>query len=412
MEYENFKEKVELTIAYEEYQKLRKTCSYQFWKTFLIASLIIILFFSIALIPPDPLPIEEVVISDIFVIMVMFFLLKIRYVLFSKLDYKRFAKNKNQVEYKVYFYDKYIKLENEKMNLKINYEEIKKIKITSTDIYIIVNTKNIIPIPKHKINMNLIDYLYDRIPKTKIKKKIAIEEQQENLEKYEKVKIGLIVLFVLTIISIWASMFLILLTPQKENVPLPLTFNSYYLLPIPVLSIILGIIYRIKGLKCTKNIIAGIIVTGIILLEGSVSFLINDEIDYKNITTYRDAIGITLPSQGKYYKINWDESYLLNHKSNYIIFTNPKEEKAFFEELQNSKNWLTKKEISTNIENLLTPATCESVNQECYYSIYIKELNTHNTLPVQNGVYHIYAMTYSKDKSYLDIEEYIYNYKE
>ena len=416
MEYENFKEKVELTITYEEYKKLRKTCNYQFWKTFLIASLIIILFFSIALIPPNPLPIEEVVISDIFVIMVMFFLLKIRYVLFSKLDYKRFAKNKNQVEYKVYFYDKYIKLENEKMNLKINYEEIKKIKITSTDIYIIVNTKNIIPIPKHKINMNLIDYLYDRIPKTKIKKKIAIEEQQENLEKYEKVKIGLIVLFVLTIISIWASMFLILLTPQKENVPLPLTFNytyvAYYLLPIPVLSIILGIIYRIKGLKCAKNIIAGIIVTGIILLEGSVSFLINDEIDYKNITTYRDVIGITLPSQGKYYKINWDESYLLNHKSNYIIFTNPKEEKAFFEELQNSKNWLTKKEISTNIENLLTPATCESVNQECYYSIYIKELNTHNTLPVQNGVYHIYAMTYSRDKSYLDIEEYIYNYKE
>lgn len=416
MEYENFKEKVELTITYEEYQKLRKTCNYQFWKIFLIASLIIILFFSIALIPPDPLPIEEVVISDIFVIMVMFFLLKIRYVLFSKLDYKRFAKNKNQVEYKVYFYDKYIKLENEKMNLKINYEELKKIKITSTDIYIIVNTKSIIPIPKHKINMNLIDYLYDRIPKTKIKKKIAIEEQQENLEKYEKVKIGLIVLFVLTIISIWASMFLILLTPQKENVPLPLTFNytyvAYYLLPIPVLSIILGIIYRIKGLKCTKNIIAGIIVTGIILLEGSVSFLINDEIDYKNITTYRDVIGITLPSQGKYYKINWDESYLLNHKSNYIIFTNPKEEKAFFEELQNSKNWLTKKEISTNIENLLTPATCESVNQECYYSIYIKELNTHNTLPVQNGVYHIYAMTYSRDKSYLDIEEYIYNYKE
>ncbi len=416
MEYENFKEKVELTITYEEYKKLRKTCNYQFWKTFLIASLIIILFFSIALIPPVPLPIEEVVISDIFVIVVMFFLLKIRYVLFSKLDYKRFAKNKNQVEYKVYFYDKYIKLENEKMNLKISYEEIKKIKITNTDIYIIVNTKNIIPIPKHKINMNLIDYLYDRIPKTKIKKKIAIEEQQENLEKYEKVKIGLIVLFVLTIISIWASMLLILLTTQKENVPLPLTFNytyvAYYLLPIPVLSIILGIIYRIKGLKCTKNIIAGIIVTGIILLEGSVSFLINDEIDYKHITTYQDVIGITLPSQGKYYKINWDESYLLNHKSNYIIFTNPKEEKAFFEELQNSENWLTKKEISTNIENLLTPATCKSVNQECYYSIYIKELNTHNTLPVQNGVYHIYAMTYSRDKSYLDIEEYIYNYKE
>ena len=95
MEYENFKEKVELTIAYEEYQELKKVCNYKFWKTFIIAALIIILFFSIALIPPDPLPIEEVVISDIFVIMVMFFLLKIRYVLFSKLNYKRFAKNKN-----------------------------------------------------------------------------------------------------------------------------------------------------------------------------------------------------------------------------------------------------------------------------------------------------------------------------
>lgn len=416
MEYENFKEKVELTITYEEYQKLRKTCNYRFWKTFLITVLIIILFFSLALIPPDPLPIEEVIISDIFVIIVMFFLLKIRYVLFSKLDYKKFAKNKNQVEYKVYFHDKYIKIENEKINLKINYEEIKKIKITNTHIYIIVNTKNIIPIPKYKINTNLIDYLYDRIPKTKIKKKMVIEEQTENLEKYTKVKIALIILFILTIISIWASILLILLTVQKENVPLFLTFNytyvAYYVLPIPILSIILGVVYRIKGLKCTKNIIAGIIVTGIILLESSISFLISDEIDYKNVNSYEEVIGIILPSEGKYYKINWDESYLLNHKSSYIIFTNQKEEKAFFEELKNSKNWLTKKEVSTNLENLLTPATCESVKQECYYSLYIKELNTHNTLPVQNGVYHIYAMAYSRDKSYLNIGEYIYNYKE
>ena len=416
MEYENFKEKVELTITYEEYQKLRKTCNYRFWKTFLITVLIIILFFSLALIPPDLLPIEEVIISDIFVIIVMFFLLKIRYVLFSKLDYKKFAKNKNQVEYKVYFHDKYIKIENEKINLKINYEEIKKIKITNTHIYIIVNTKNIIPIPKYKINTNLIDYLYDRIPKTKIKKKMVIEEQTENLEKYTKVKIALIILFILTIISIWASILLILLTVQKENVPLFLTFNytyvAYYVLPIPILSIILGVVYRIKGLKCTKNIIAGIIVTGIILLESSISFLISDEIDYKNVNSYEEVIGIILPSEGKYYKINWDESYLLNHKSSYIIFTNQKEEKAFFEELKNSKNWLTKKEVSTNLENLLTPATCESVKQECYYSLYIKELNTHNTLPVQNGVYHIYAMAYSRDKSYLNIGEYIYNYKE
>lgn len=416
MDYENFKEKVELTITYEEYQELKKVCNYKFWKTFIIAALIIILFFSLALIPPDPLPIEDVIISDIFVIVMMFFILKIKDVLFSRYDYNKWIKNKDRTEYRLYFYDKYIKVESEKIQLKIAYEEIKKVKITKTHLYIIVNAKNIIPIPNQKINMNLIDYLDDRIPKTKIKQKINLEKQTENLEKYTSVKIGLIILFILTILSIWASMILILLIAQKENVPLFLTFNytwvAYYVLPIPILSIILGIIYRIKGLKCTKNIVAGIIVTGIILLEVSVSFLINNEIDYKNINSYQEMIGVKLPTKGEYYKVDWDESYLLDHSSNYIIFTNPTEEKAFLEELKNSNLWLTKNELNTNLENLITPATCESVKQECYYSLYIKELNTHNTLPVQNGVYHIYAMAYSSDKSYLDIEEYIYNYKE
>lgn len=56
----------------------------------------------------------------------------------------------------------------------------------------------------------------------------------------------------------------------------------WFWLPIPILSIVLGIKYKIEGLKCTKNIVSGFIVGLIFLCSGSFSFIFKDLNDYTN----------------------------------------------------------------------------------------------------------------------------------
>ena len=414
MNNENYKEKIDLKITYDEYQTIRKECNYKFWKTFFIGTIIIILFFSLTLIPPDPVPIDEVIIVDIFVIVILFFILKVKDCLFLRYDYNSLAKYKDKLEYNIIFYDKYIKIESENTSLKIDYKQIKKIKLTSTHLYIIINIKEIIPIPKYKINNNLISFLN----KKQISKITRKEEQIDNnqvTKSYEGVRIFLIILFILTILSLWISLALIAIVSEQRNLPNFLSLNNtwvaYFVLPIPIVSIILGIIYIKKGVKCAKNIVAGVIVGSFLLLIGLSSNLINFEVDYKTIRPYQPMIGVEIPTTGTYHQIIWDTSYLTQHISNYVIFKE-KDAKNFYQNIKNTDFWITEEQVSSKLGTLLYPVACESTDQECYYSVYLEELNAHNTLPAQTGIYHVYAMSYSPDKAYLDIEEYIYNYKE
>ena len=117
MNNEIYKEKIDLKITYDEFQTIRKECNYKFWKTFFIGTIIIILFFSLTLIPPDPIPIDEVIIVDIFVIVILFFILKVKDCLFLRHDYNNLTKYKDKLEYNITFYDKYIKVESENTSL-------------------------------------------------------------------------------------------------------------------------------------------------------------------------------------------------------------------------------------------------------------------------------------------------------
>ena len=306
MNNEIYKEKIDLKITYDEFQTIRKECNYKFWKTFFIGTIIIILFFSLTLIPPDPIPIDEVIIVDIFVIVILFFILKVKDCLFLRHDYNNLTKYKDKLEYNITFYDKYIKVESENTSLKIDYKQIKKIKLTSTHLYIIINIKEIIPIPKYKINNNLISFLN----KKQISKVTLKEEQidkNQATKSYEGVRIFLIILFILTILSLWISLALIAIVSEQRNLPNFLSLNNtwaaYFVLPIPIVSIILGIIYKKKGVKCAKNIVAGVIVGSFLLLIGLSSNLINFEVDYKTIRPYQPIIELEIPTTRTYHQI-------------------------------------------------------------------------------------------------------------
>ena len=112
----------------------------------------------------------------------------------------------------------------------------------------------------------------------------------------------MLVLFVLTIMCLWASLFTWMIINELNNIP-PIMFikNAWIIwlwLPIPILSITLGFKYKNIGYKCTKNIVAGFIIGFLLLMYGSFCLLPTYEENYNKIYEYQDIIDLELPDNG------------------------------------------------------------------------------------------------------------------
>lgn len=232
---------------------------------------------------------------------------------------------------------------------------------------------------------------------------------------FSKIKLLLVVLFILTITSLWfglgTSMFLGEIANIHSSLFTKHMWGMWFWLPIPILSIILGIKYKKRGVKCTKNIVAGFIIGILLLIYGSFSFIFNFEVDYSEIYNYEQIVGLEIPSKGVFMKQKWDESYLFEHVTNYAKFTDVKETEKFGEEIKDSKNWILKEEISSNLGIFIPKSMFLDPNDICYYLVYIEGINDYNTIPDKTGKYHVYAMMYNVRISTLAIEEYIFEYK-
>ncbi len=412
--------KVDVKITYEEYKKIQKHFNYRFWKTFIIISVVIFIFFLIVLLPPDPMPVSEMLVVDLVFIVFTFIILKIFDILFRKHRYiKLFKKDSGNIKYTLYFFDDYFEKASETKTEKFNYDKIWKLKEYDYMLYILMDKKNIIPINKEDFDYSIISLIKNKssIGNKSINNNEDIKDYLKKEKKeYTGMKIFLIILFILTILCLWISLIIDYLLMKVSNTPNVMFFNYTWggllCLPIPILSIVLGIIYKRRGLKCTKNIVAGIIITIILIQESSFSFLFNFQADYKEIDKYRDVIKVSLPENGNFTKIKWDESYLLDHISNYAIFTNSSESSKFYSDIKDSVFWITKDSINTNLNNFVPSSLiCESKKEPCYYLVYIKEIESYNKIPDESGKYHVNTMMYDPSKATLDIEEFSYEYK-
>lgn len=407
-------------VTFNEYKKLRKLFPSPYFKKIVIASIIIFAIGGVSLIPPDPLPILDVLLVN-FVLIAFFSLILIIFeLIFKKYNYKKYLKkNPNDIDYILKFYDDYLEKESENEVIKIKYNNITKIKETRENIYIFLADKKKIIIIKDKCTKEIVELVRNISSENVIikyqKKYKEFTTLDEN--KYKTVRIILIILFILSILSLWAGLFFSQFVSRLNNVPHVLWTQNmwvlYLCLPIPILSIVLGFIYVNKGVKCIKNIVCGFIIGFLLLIFGSFSSKFDYRCNYEEIYSYKNIIGVNqIPTQGEYDKIVWDSSYLQNHISHYIKFTDNEELKLFYNNISINSNWLVKEKLGTNISSLIpTSMLCEKYHK-CYYSLYIKELDEYNKYPTETGNYNIYAMLFDYNSSYLQIEEYSYDYKE
>lgn len=225
-----------------------------------------------------------------------------------------------------------------------------------------------------------------------------------------KVEKWLNVLFIFTILCIWIAMFFMWFFQVCPMQGVRVWYGAFICIPIPTLSIVLGIIYKIKGLKCTKNIVAGIVVGIIILFEG-VSYIPWDaEVSYKEIYLYEKIIGTDIPKNGKFYKIKWEDSPLLEHTSMLAKFLNKKQSDLFYSNIKNNEHWVLKDQLNFDVDGKLvdTSLFCSSDEKECYYSMYNQDLESYNAIVEENGQNHLLIMMYDPNNNSLDIEQFLY----
>lgn len=399
-------------VDYEQNLKdLKKINIRKNYMKLIIINIIIVLVFSIGLLPPDPITLGDYIITCLFFIINIFLIFNIVESIQTTILYK-----KKNLNCKLVFTDNTLeKITNEETRI-INYGSIDKIKELVDSILIIVDRDTIFKIKKELLSDEEIEFIKEIDINKKILLKKNVKLLKSDDKKFKKIKLLMLILFICTIITLWIAFFTVLLITSINDGNMNNTFENmwimYLFLPIPLLSIILGIKYKRVGIKCKKNIVAGFIIAILLIIYGSFTNI------YKTIDTgepfnreeYEKFIRTDLPKNGVFQRIEWNSSYLENHISNFIDFENNEELRNFNEFIKNSDEWNLYDNLSSSLEIFLTPFK-KINNEECYYFIYIKELNLYNELPKESGVYSIISMEYDLNNSQLQIEEFKYNYK-
>lgn len=318
---------------------------------------------------------------------------------------KRNNKDEKNKSLNVEFYNDYLRSIWTDLSIKINYEDIDKLVETETNVYLEYGKSNVIIILlKEKCNKDLIEFL-----KRKVKKSKKILSNTTKLENTSITSKKLSILFILTLLSIFAA-HTIHDAMNRSISPIYAQYKDKWIfllfMIIPISSIILGIKYKDKGYKCTKNIVAGAIITFLLATQ---AFHSSPSIkDYSKINDYKDILNIEVPKEGmlEFYDYGFfGDSGADNYQRIYIYYDkNINLENS----LKKSNTW----EISTKIDPKLKELMPRSVTQEdsSYISIYNSTTKEYNILPKENGVYQIYVMKYRLNDKTLEIHQYDYNY--
>lgn len=227
---------------------------------------------------------NDIVIIPIFFIIVSAALL-IRTLVLIHAYKKRALEKFGFLVYKYLFYNDHFVVSTQSNTaesmLSIKYEEIKKTVKSSNYVFVYYGT-SIMPVEIASISDKT-----DRVL-TRLKLNVAAlikaktDANNELSKTRSSVKTLLLVMFVLSIASIFIALFAVAIAMQLSPIPdYRYTMPEYMWLflvfiPIPLTSTVLGIVYLAKKYKCTKNIVAGVIMCILLAIYGSFTFVFKD----------------------------------------------------------------------------------------------------------------------------------------
>lgn len=334
----------------------------------------------------------------------------------EKVHNARTKRGDNEVNFEIEFYEDYFIKKGEKISITIDYSEISRCVENDTNFYLEYPNRNmVVIIQKNRCDLELINFIRSKFEN--LENNLGDNSSYKGVKKpinTNLISTLMIILFIATLCCLWGALWSVSLineiNPQHGFNFTKNTWVFWCWLPIPIASIILGFIFKGKGIKCTKNIVAGFIIGFLLLVYGSFSLFPTFSEDYSKINDYKEYIDASIPANGELEIQNW-ETYFDDDKTEYAII-NAYYDKEDVSKLENSieksNNWILSTKLKSELKILL-PTQFRSSN-DVFYSIYNKTTNEYNTIPNESGKYEIYAMYYDKDLKQLSIHKYKYDF--
>lgn len=311
------------------------------------------------------------------------------------------------------FYDDYLIRKSESVSYTIKYTEIAKFIETDTNLYLEHKPRNVVLIfQKNSLDLQLIEFI--RKTFNNIQNKTCSNPNSKKTHNPNVIKTVMTILFIATIATLWLGLYLQgILNKYFPKYGFSFTENYWVfwcLLPIPILSIILGYKYKKEGFKCKKNIVAGYILGVLLIIYGSFCMFPTNEQDYTKINDYKEIVNLELPDSGVLEIIDWDSHPNRNMTEYTTInaYYAQVDVTKLVESIGNNPNWILSKEFRTDMNVFLTSSLVP--DDDAYFSIYNKTTNEYNVLPEKSGEYEVYAMKYDKSDKKLQIDKFKISY--
>lgn len=215
-----------------------------------------------------------------------------------------------------------------------------------------------------------------------------IHQKYENLEKScgvgkevlmgKKQKVGikalLIILFILSLGSLYFALWIVSISVEASPIPdfpgaiIDHAWKFFLILPLPLTSTMLGVVYIKKGYKCKKNIIAGIIMTVLLCIYGSFTFIFSDMVghDFAYAQELSATVNIEIPADSYVaYMKSLDES----GDTTTMMITIPDSAKSdFLQTIDGNNGW--KKSTAHIPANAIDISTLGATLDYDYFAVY------------------------------------------
>ena len=214
----------------------------------------------------------------------------------------------------------------------------------------------------------------------------------------------LLAMFILSIASIFLSLLTVAISVSRSPLPeFPLNmvehmWKFFLFTPLPLISLTLGIIFRAKGYKCLKNIVAGIIMTFLLCIYGSFTSIFTDQIshDYAYIDGISEKTNIDIPKAG-YVSIAYN--YQENCHAIAMVKFDENVNSEFIEKIEQNENW--KSDTSNIPSNVIDFYSLTTTSNYEYFIIYNLTTGKYNDY-LGSLIY----MAYDVDRFILYVAEY------
>ena len=246
---------------------------------------------------------------------------------------------------------------------------------------------------------------------------LCLQAKQHSLKTKKKIRDFVfsnlsIILFVVSLLSLPLALRLTAFLSDKNNLMVENMWVYFLCTPIPIASIIFGVILKSKGYKYLKNIIIGAIMLVLLCLYGLFPLIFSNVYSHTDepIKKIEQMLSIDIPQHKQINTQDWTQGSQTGGRGHLYstsdIYFEEQEAKALRQQIKSEDRWLS----SLPSELVGITSTFSEYSQFDYMLIYNVDTKEYNRLPVTNGKYHFVSIHYWADDAKMKIAEYTIDY--